>query len=199
MLSAEIAEVAATQAVANAQQLRDEQVRFDNFCLAKGADDCPSDASLPDFSLTPDVVTTTIAPGGANSYTPDIAPLRARRELSLTGSNAVPGSPAIPAATNLTGLPAGSTASFTPNVVTGGFGSSTLTIVTSAATPPGSYTLVVNGISSDGVCNRVATVSLVVTGTPGDVNHDGVVSCSDIAVGLSATLESRLSVAAAIS
>jgi hypothetical protein len=52
------------RSLANAQQLRDEQVRFNNFCLAKGTDDCPRDTSLPDFSLTPSVLTTTVAPGG---------------------------------------------------------------------------------------------------------------------------------------
>ena len=168
----------------NAQQLRDEQVRFDNFCLAKGTDDCSSDVTLPDFSLTPNVATTSVAPGGTQSYSLTIAPLRGFAQdvsLSLTGSNAVPGSTAVPAATNLTGLPAGATASFNPKVVTGGSGSSVLIVVTSAATPPGSYTLVINGISADGIRNRVATVPLVVTGTLGDVNHDGLVTCDDVA------------------
>jgi Dockerin type I domain len=167
----------------NAQQLRDEQVRFDNFCLAKGTDDCPSDATLPDFSLTPNVATTSVAPGGTQFYSLTIASLRGFAQdvsLSLTGSNAVPGSTAVPAATNLTGLPAGATASFNPKVVTGGSGSSVLTVVTSAAMPPGSYTLVINGISGEGIRNRVATVPLVVTGTPGDVNHDGLVTCDDV-------------------
>ena len=168
----------------NAQQLRDEQVRFDNFCLAKGTDDCPSDASLPDFSLTPDVMTTTVAPGGTNSFTLNLAPLRGFAQdvsLSLTGSNVIPGSTAVPAATNLTGLPAASTASFTPSVVTGGSGSSVLSVTTSTATPPGSYMLVIDGISSDGVRTHVATVPLVVTGTPGDVNGDGSAGCDDVA------------------
>jgi hypothetical protein len=129
-------------------------VRFDNFCLAKGADDCSSDASLPDFSLTPDVTTTTVAPGGTNSYTLNVAPLRGFTEnvsLSLTGSNVVPGSTGVPAATKLTGLPAASTASFSPSVVASGTGSSILSVATSAATPPGSYTLVIDGISADGM------------------------------------------------
>lgn len=168
----------------NAQQLRDEQVRFDNFCLAKGTDDCPSDASLPDFSLTPDVITTTVAPGGTISYTLNVAPLRGFTEnvsLRLTGSNVVPGSTAVPAASNLTGLPAASTASFSPGIVAGGSGSSILSVATSAATPPGSYTIVIDGISTDGVRTHVATVPLVVTGTPGDVNNDSAVGCDDVA------------------
>jgi hypothetical protein len=171
------------RSLANAQQLRDEQVSFNNFCIAKGTDDCPSDATLPDFSLTPEVTTTTVAPGGANSYILDLAQLRGFNQnvtLSLTGSNVVPGSTAVPAATNLTGLPAASTATFSPNVVANGSGPSVLTITTSPATPPGSYTLVINGISADSVRSHVATVPLVVTGTPGDVNGDGAVGCADV-------------------
>jgi hypothetical protein len=167
----------------NAQQLRDEQVRFNNFCIAKGTDDCPSDATLPDFSLTPTVVTSTVAPGGGASYNLNVAPLNGFTEdtsLSLTGSNVVPGSTAVPAATNLTGLPAAATASFSPAVISGGSGSSVLGVITSPATPPGSYTLVINGLSADGVRSHVATVPLVVTGTPGDVNGDGTVGCDDV-------------------
>ena len=167
----------------NAQQLRDEQVRFNNFCIAKGADDCPSDATLPDFSLTSDVVTTTVAPGGAASYNLTLAPLNGFTQdvsLSLTGSNVVPGSTAVPAATNLTGLPAAVTANFSPSVVASGSGMLVLSVITSPTTPPGSYTLVINGISSDGVRSHVATVPLVVMGITGDVNSDGVVGCDDV-------------------
>jgi hypothetical protein len=169
----------------NAQQLRDEQVKFSNFCIAKAPDDCPSDTTLPDFSLTPVVANTTVSPGASNVYTLNVAPLNGFNEdvnLSLTGSNAVPGSTGTPAATNLTGLPAGATATFGPSTVTGGSGVSTLTISTSPTTPPGAYTLVVNGLSTDGVRDHVATLSLVVAGTPGDVNGDSVVNCSDVSL-----------------
>ena len=64
----------------------------------------------------------------------------------------------------------------------GGAGSSTLTISTSAKTPPGTYTLVVSGLSADGIRTHVATAPLVVLGTPGDVNGDGVVDCGDLAL-----------------
>ncbi|HZY63249.1 MAG TPA: dockerin type I domain-containing protein [Edaphobacter sp.] len=172
------------RSLSNAQQLRDEQVRFNNFCLAKGADDCPSDSTLPDFTLTPDVVTTTVAPGGTNSYPLHLVPLRSFSQdvhLSLSGSNVVPGSSAVPVATNLTGLPAAATAAFSPATVSGGSGSSVLSVATTAATPPGSYTLVINGVSTDGVRSHVATVPLIVSGTPGDVNGDNSVGCDDVA------------------
>jgi hypothetical protein len=171
------------RSLANAQQLRDEQVRFNNFCIAKGNDDCPSDSTLPDFSMTPDVPNTIVAPGGNVSYTLNLAQLNGFAQdvsLSLTGSNVVPGSTAVPAATNLTGLPAAATAQISSPVVAGGSGSSVLTIATSSSTPSGSYTLVVNGLSADGFRSHVASLPLVVSGTPGDVNHDGSVDCSDV-------------------
>lgn len=98
----------------------------------------------------------------------------------MAGSNVVPGSTAVPAATNLTGLPAASTITFSPSAVAGGSGPSVVGITTSPATPPGSYTVVIDGVSSDGVRSHVAMVPLVVTGTPGDVNSDGAVGCDDV-------------------
>ena len=167
----------------DAQQLRDEQPRFNNFCIAKAPDDCPSDTTQPDFSLTPTVTQSTTAPGGAATYSFSIAPLNGFNEnviMGLAGSNVVPGSTGTPAATNLTGLPAGATATFSSPTIGAGSGATGLTIQTSAATPPGSYTLVVNGVSADDVRSHVAMVPLVVTGVPGDVNGDGVVSCADV-------------------
>jgi len=172
------------RSLVNAQQLRDEQPRFNNFCMAKPPDACPSDTTLPDFSLTSAQTSITVAPGGSNPVSLTVAPLNGFAQnvlLSLTGSNAVPGSTGVPAATNLTGLPAASTASFSPSTVTGGSGSSTLTIATSPATPPGNYTLIINGLSADDVRSHVVSLPLVVSGTPGDVNGDGVVNCADLA------------------
>lgn len=171
------------RSLANAQQLRDEQVRFNSFCLAKGSDDCPSDSTLPDFSLTPEVTNTAVAPGGSISYTLNLAQLNGFTQnvsVSLAGSNVVPGSAAVPGATNLTGLPAAATAHFSAPVVAGGSGSTSLTIATTSATPPGSYTLVVNGLSADGYRSHVITLPLVVSGAPGDANGNGTVDCSDI-------------------
>lgn len=171
------------RSLANAQQLRDEQVLFDNFCIAKGTDDCPSDITLPNFSLTPEVANTTVAPGASISYNLNLAATNGFNQnvsLSLAGSNVIPGSTAVPGATNLTGLPSAATAHFSSPTVAGGSGSSVLTIATTSATPPGSYTLVVNGLSADGLRSHVATIPLVVTGTPGDVNGNSAVDCSDV-------------------
>lgn len=169
----------------NAQQLRDEQVRFDDFCLAKGTDDCLSVDQLPDFTLSSTAGNTSIAPGGSATYTINVGALRGFAQdvnLSLTGSNAVPGTSGPQPAANLTGVPAAATATFSSSTVAGGAGSSTLTVTTSAGTPAGNYTLVVSGISDDGIRTHVATLPLVVQGTPGDVNGDGVVDCGDLAL-----------------
>jgi serine protease AprX len=56
----------------------------------------------------------------------------------------------------VSGVPAGTTATFTPSTIVGGSGSSTLTVKPSPSTPPGTYELIVTGTSgtlshSDGV------------------------------------------------
>jgi len=168
----------------NAQQLRDEQVLFDDFCLAKGTDDCAPVSELPDFKMS---VTASnsggIAPGTAAAYTVNLSALHGFAQnvsLSLTGSNAVPGASGPQPAANLTGLPAAATAEFSAPTIAGGSGSSTLTVTTTAQTPPGHYTLVLSGISADGVRTHIATAPLVMLGTPGDVNGDGVADCGDL-------------------
>ncbi|WP_328422137.1 S8 family serine peptidase [Micromonospora sp. NBC_00389] len=62
------------------------------------------------------------------------------------------------------GLPAGTTASFSPSTVTSG-GSSTLTMATSASTPAGSYPVTITGSGAAGT--RTATYTLTVTGSGG--------------------------------
>ncbi|WP_117211596.1 S8 family peptidase [Allorhizocola rhizosphaerae] len=67
------------------------------------------------------------------------------------------------------GLPSGATASFNPPSVTSG-GSSTLTIQTSASTPPGSYPVTITGTAASG--SKSTTFTLVVTG-PGGCSSPG--------------------------
>jgi VCBS repeat protein len=78
-------------------------------------------------------------PGGSVSYSVTIQPLYGFSEnVSL----------------NVSGLPAGTTASFNPAVVTGGSGTSTLTVQTSSMTPyPGISTITVSGTSGELVHN----------------------------------------------
>jgi CSLREA domain-containing protein len=63
---------------------------------------------------------------------------------------------------SVTGLPAGTTATFNPTSITNS-GASTLTVVTSSSTPPGPATLTVQGAS--GSITQTTTTSLVVHGT----------------------------------
>jgi hypothetical protein len=59
------------------------------------------------------------------------------------------------------GLPAGATASFSPNPVTGSPSwASTLSVTTAGTTPTGTYPLTITG--TDGTLTRTATASLVV-------------------------------------
>src|SRR5437016_3240519 len=58
-------------------------------------------------------------------------------------------------------LPGGATASFSPNPATA---SSTMTVATGAATPPGSYTLTITGVS--GTLTRTTSVTLTVNPAP---------------------------------
>ncbi len=140
---------------------------------------------MPDFSLAANAPATSIAPGGTIIYDLSLAALRGFSQnvnLSLAGKK----TPANPAGAsddlNLTGLPAGSTAAFSPNTIVGGTGSSELTVTTAPGTPPGSYTLVISAISADSITTHTTTVPLVVTGVPGDVNGDGAVDCADLAL-----------------
>src|SRR5262249_25115171 len=48
---------------------------------------------------------------------------------------------------SVSGLPSGATASFNPDSISDGAGSSTLTVSTSSATPAGTYTLTISGAS----------------------------------------------------
>lgn len=88
--------------------------------------------TAPDFSLTVSPPSTSIFSSGTASYTANVS--------ALNGFSG---------AVNLAiaGLPSGASASFSSATINGS-GSSTLTISTVAATPTGSYTLMVTGTSA---------------------------------------------------
>jgi hypothetical protein len=65
------------------------------------------------------------------------------------------------------GLPAGTTASFSPNPITAG-GSSTLTLAVGAATTPGTYTTTVTGTATS--ATHGTTVTLTITASSGITN-----------------------------
>lgn len=124
-------------------QLRDEQVRYDRFCLAKGTDDCPSDSTLPDLDVFARALSERAVVGGDMRYGVLVTPDRGfRGNVNLYVS----------------GLPTGATATFTPSTIQGGAGFSILTVSTSSTTAPGTYPLIINGVS--GVLSHVAQETL---------------------------------------
>ncbi|MFL6389136.1 MAG: beta strand repeat-containing protein [Terriglobales bacterium] len=98
----------------------------------------------PDFSISASPSSQAVLPGGCTNYTVSTAAL-----FGFTGSVALSQSP----------LPTGVTASFNPLSING-TGSSVYTACTSAATPAGSYTITLTGIS--GNLNHNIPVNLVV-------------------------------------
>ena len=127
------------------QYLRDEVVRFDNFCLAKAPDDCSAAA---DFSVTTTPATQSVAAGGSLSYTATIAP-----NHGFNGNVAL----------MVTGLPNGATASFDQSTVMGP-GNSNVTLHTTNATAPGTYTAILTATS--GAITHIANIQFEVTPAP---------------------------------
>src|ERR671932_1919399 len=83
-------------------------------------------AAQPGFSIAASPSSATVAPGGSADYTVTV---------SRTGGFS------DPVTLSASGLPAGATATFTPNPAD----SSTLTVATNSATPPGTYPLTITG------------------------------------------------------
>src|SRR2546426_691337 len=101
-------------------------------------------ALVPDFSLSATPASQTVVRGGSTTYTANISRLG-----GFTGGVTF----------SVSGLPAGATASFSPNPATG---NSSLTINTNEqATPQGSYVLTITGVG--GGLTRVTSATLVVT------------------------------------
>jgi PKD repeat protein len=102
--------------------------------------------TVADFSLSATPSSQSVTAGGSTSYTVTVNPgsgFSGNVALSVTG-----------------GLPAGASALFNPtSLLTSG--SSTMTVSTGAATPPGSYTLTITG--DTGVFTRTTTTTLVVS------------------------------------
>ncbi len=109
--------------------------------LSHGAD--AGTAPQPDFSLSASPSSQTISVGSSTSYTASVSPLN-----SFTGSVAL----------TMSGLPSGATASFNPSSISGGTGSSTLSITTNSTVATGNYTLTITGTS--GSTSHTATVML---------------------------------------
>src|SRR5579859_3033099 len=103
----------------------------------------------PDFTLSAGPSSQTVTATGSTSYTVSISPLN-----GFTGTVSL----------SVSGLPGGTTASFSPASISGGSGSSTLSVGTTSSTQAGTYTLTATGTS--GSLSHSATVTLVVNPLP---------------------------------
>ena len=112
-----------------------------------GIDVVPLGTFTPGFSLSASPNSQSVPQGTATSYTFTVTPQNGFNS-SVTFS--------------VSGLPSGATASFNPASVTGS-GNTTLAVSTAAATPAGTYSLLVTGAS--GSLTQTVTVTLVVTST----------------------------------
>jgi uncharacterized repeat protein (TIGR01451 family) len=124
----------------------------------------------PDFQLTSATPSQTVTPGSSADY-----------NLTLTPSSGFTGQIAL----SISGLPIGATHIFNPssvNITDVTAKSSTLTVMTSAGTPVGTYPLTVTAIS--GSLQRTAIVSLkVVSSTSADLSLTKTGSPNPAAVG----------------
>jgi hypothetical protein len=102
--------------------------------------------TVSDFSLSRTPSSRTVAPGGSTTYTATVTPVN-----GFTGTVAF----------SVTGLPSGATAVFNPASVTTS-GSTTMSVSTTAATPRGTYTLIIRGASGPRV--RTINATLIVNG-----------------------------------
>jgi hypothetical protein len=103
--------------------------------------------TAPNFSIAASPTSQTVQPGGSAPYT-----------LTVTPSGGFSGAVTF----GVSGVPPGVSASFNPASVTTS-GTTTLTLATTVATPPGTYQITVTGTS--GTLARTANVTLVVPGT----------------------------------
>jgi len=106
-------------------------------------------STSPDFTIGAAPSSQTVIAGNPTSYTATVSPLNGfTGDVALTNGS----------------LPSGVGLTFNPTTVTGGSGTSTVNVTTSASTPPGTYTLSLTGTS--GALTHSTTVQLVVTGNP---------------------------------
>jgi len=99
-----------------------------------------------DFTVSASPASQTVAPGGSTSYS-----LTFNRTGNFSGL----------IAQSVSGLPSGTTATFTPNPASA---SSTLSVTTTSSTPPGNYTVTITGQSGD--LTRTTAVGLTVGTAP---------------------------------
>jgi hypothetical protein len=104
-------------------------------------------STVPNFSLAISPDLQTILPGASATYPVTLTPLN-----GYTGTDTL----------SITNLPTGATASFSQGAISGGSGTSTLTITTSSAIQPANYVMAVT--ASDGTISNSESAGLDITG-----------------------------------
>jgi subtilisin family serine protease len=123
-------------------------------------------APVADFAVTVAPASRTVPPGGSASY-----------DVSVGATNGFTGDVTL----DLTGLgPSQATWSFTPALVPGGSGTSTLSLTTSASLAPGSYPLTIAATS--GALTHSVSAALVVAPPP-DFTLDAAPTSATVAAG----------------
>ncbi len=105
----------------------------------------------PDFSLSTTPASRSVVSGGSTSYT-----------TTVTATGGFNSSVDL----GVSGLPLGASGSFSPDPLSGGSGSATLSVTTSPTTAAGSYPLLISGIG--GGLSRSSAATLVVTAPSAD-------------------------------
>src|SRR5262249_7970235 len=149
----------------NSSFLRDEDVLYGGFCVAKAPTLCGSFASS-DFSIGATPSSQTVTAGGSTTYA-----------ASVTPSGGFSGTVNL----SVNGLPTEATRTFNPTSISGGSGSSTLTISTNCSTPAGNYSLTITGTS--GSLSHSASVTLIVNPAASDFTIGASPSSSMVTAG----------------
>lgn len=124
--------------------------------------------TVADYSLGVAPASQSVSPGGGAAYSATLTPV-----AGFTGVVTF----------SVSGLPTGATATFSPSSVTSS-GSTTMTVSTTASTPPGSYPLTIRG--SSGPVFHTATATLVVN-TVGDFSISATPTSRTVQNGASTT------------
>jgi hypothetical protein len=132
--------------------LRDEQVRFADFCIAKGSDSCPGDIGTQTrFTLSVSPASSFVQRGQGTNYLVTLS--------TNAGFNG-------PVSFSLSGQAVNTSAGFNPSSLSGA-GTSQLNIATSNNTPLGTYLLTLTGIASNFTNTATATQVIGTNGAAG--------------------------------
>ncbi len=126
-------------------------------------------AAAPSFTLSANPISSSVTVGQPASYT-----------ITVTAQGGFSGTVGF----SVAGLPAGAGSSFSPTTVSGS-GATTMTITTSAATPPNTYTLIVTGTS--GGLQAQTQVSLTANAPPADFSVSATPPSQTITAGAPAS------------